>query len=188
MHVNDEPMLDAFGIYVSIVLLACFLIMVCSCQPATDELGTAEQAAVGNVGTDPNPLSVWWYATADTHQDRIRGALECGLDRWNAAACLGMNVSFNARHWARFKDLGGPGKASIGGTWESSRIAMDFRNAPELDCPFMVHEMCHLLRRSNGHLGNQCDSPTSPSSMISSDDLIAVCAARDCACFIPETP
>lgn len=181
-----ETFVWEFNVTFACLFLLLSMVYGCEPVPGMPDYGTAEQESIGTVGDDPNPLTFWWYATADTHQDRIRQALECGLDRWNRAACLGLDVSFNAHHWTRFKDLGGPGKANTSGSWSSVRIYHDLQNNPIYDCPFMVHEICHLLRLSNAHVGEQCNSPTSSTAVITDADLNAVCAVRDCGCYTPE--
>lgn len=140
---------------------------------------------IGDVEADPNPLTFWWYATGPDYQPRVRAALECALGRWRAAAGLDLDVSFNAHHWVRFAPLDGA-SGTTGGSWSSARIKLDTDMSERLDCPVLVHEICHLLRQDNGHVGEACMKPTYIDSHITAEDLNAVCSKRACTAFVPE--
>lgn len=148
-------------------------------------IASAEQEIVGDVGADPNPLTFWWYATGADHQDRARSSIECALGRWRAATGLPLDISLNAHHWIRFAPITGA-SGQISGPWSSVRIRIDSELQNQFDCPVLVHEICHLLRLSNSHIGEACMSPTHVDSTITSADLDAVCAERDCAAYEPE--
>lgn len=195
---NDDHILNTCGIYVNALLALCLLAVLFGCHPGGPvdapsvvndnpqdfALGAEEQELVGVVGLDPNPLTFWWYSTEEEFQPRLPTAIEGALFRWNAAACLDLDISLNAHHWVRFKDITNSG--NIGGSWDSTRIRLDTDLPLQFDQVALMHEICHLLRRSNGHAGDMCQSPFSEHEKITEADLTEVCAARDCECFIPE--
>ena len=134
----------------------------------------------GDVGTNPNPLTFWWYA-ADPAV--VRPVIECALERIRAATCLKVDVSFDAWHWVRQKALGGGLAAqTTGDSWDSTRIALLTGIDGNYACNVLVHEVAqHVLRRSNTHV-----QPSGATAGLHEDLVTAICEVQDCPCFNPE--
>lgn len=141
----------------------------------------------GTVGSDPNPLTFWWYAG---NAAELRPALECAIDRIRTATCLPVDVSLDAHHWVRQKpteDMGGRLGWTTGSSWDSTRIALKTPMGPQTNCRVLVHEIAqHVLQRRNdaGHVP--------PSFQISEQLITNICAVQaslgyPCGCSNPET-
>lgn len=141
----------------------------------------------GAVGSDPNPLTFWWYAG---NAAELRPALECAIDRIRTATCLPVDVSLDAHHWVRQKpteDMGGRLGWTTGSSWDSTRIALKTPMGPQTNCRVLVHEIAqHVLQRRNdaGHV--------QPSFQLSEQLITNVCAVQaslgyPCGCSNPET-
>lgn len=157
-----------------------------------EDIRGLESTLLGTPGSDPNPLTFWWYATAPEHQWGLRADLECALERWRQATCLPLDVSFDAHHWARIMKLEGL-SGQVVGTWDSARIRIDSDLAQPAWCQMLTHEIGHVLRRSNGHSAIDGSMSygithvfTEPISHIVQDDIDRVCAIQDCGCAPPE--
>lgn len=150
---------------------------------------------VGNVGTNPNTLTFWWYATAVEDQDDVRDALECALVRWRMATCLPIDVSFDAHHWVRLVPA-----SSIPGGWGyayrqqdgSWRMKVRDDQDDDVTCDLMTHEIGHALGDSGQHLSGPYEAVmyssyhrTNP-NVITQTDINYVCAEQACACANPE--
>jgi hypothetical protein len=167
-------------------------ILAISCSPALTTsseapIGSLEQPMLGVVGSNPNPLTFWWYAGNGAE---LRPALECALERIRAATCLPVDVSLDAHHWVRQKppeDMGGRIGWTTGSSWGSVRIALKTPMGPQTNCRVLVHEIAqHLLQRRNdaGHVP--------PSFQISEQLITNICAVQaslgfPCGCSVPET-
>ncbi len=179
-------------------LLAAVLLLGCSFTPDTeavsgddpldlhcpggDVTGELEQQLVGVDSANPNPLTFWWYAG-----DEVLGpAIECALQRVRAAACLPVDISMDAHHWIRQRpvDQMGGRMGWTTGAWDGTRIKLlEGMEAEEnLNCRILVHELGHILRRSNGHVGPGGEGSTK----FLEPNLAAICAVQNCGCFNPE--
>lgn len=150
--------------------------------PGPGPLGTSEQPLIGATGTNPNPLTFWWYA-GDPAQ--LRPALECALERIRAATCLPVDVSLDAHHWVRQKPpeaMGGRLGWTTGESWDETRIALKDPMGPQTNCRVLTHEIAqHVLQRRNN------DGHVAPIYQLSAPLLERVCAIWPCGCMVPET-
>ena len=108
---------------------------------------------IGTVKGDANPLTFWWYATADAERDKLVRALEMSIERWRSATGLNLSVSNNAHHWVRLRppeDMGGAW-GHTGGTWDSVRIRIINDQPVDVTANLITHEIGHCLGRSNAH-------------------------------------
>lgn len=147
---------------------------------------------IGNDSANPNPLTFWWYAGDPAV---LAPALECALARIRAATCLPVDVSFDAHHWVRqlpAADMGGRSGWTTG-AWAGTRIKLSEALAADQVCPVLIHEIVHVLRRSNAHPGPDGSMTfpvvhvhSAPVTRLVAYDLDAICAAQQCECFNPE--
>jgi hypothetical protein len=151
---------------------------------------------IGYTGTNPNPLTFWWWAGDGTV---LRPALECALARIRVATCLPVDVSFDAYHWVRQKapeamgyqsGFANPGAYPY---WSEARVYLNNTLPPEATCPVLIHELFHVLRRTNNHGGidggftfEVTHVNSQPITRITADDLAKVCAVQPCGCQNPE--
>jgi len=136
-------------------------------------------AFTGDVGVDPNPLTFWWYAGDPTV---LRPVIECALERIRAATCLPVDVSMDAHHWVRQKELAGLAGQTTGASWDSTRIALLTGIDGNYACNVLVHEIGqHVLRRRNDHV-----QPSSATQKLHADLLTSICEVQDCGCYVPE--
>jgi hypothetical protein len=108
---------------------------------------------IGTVQANPNPLTFWWYATADASVDKLRRALEMAVERWRNATGLDIDISVNAHHWVRLRppeDMGGAW-GHVSGPWSSNRIRVIDNQSVETTANLIAHEMGHVLARTNAH-------------------------------------
>jgi hypothetical protein len=156
------------------------------------EIAQMQQALMGNIGANPNPLTFWWW---DTDPTLLRPAIECALDRIRATTCMPADVSFDAAHWVRHRSpedmMGYSGRTT--GSWDSVRISLSTSLTSGQQCQVLLHEMVHTLRRNNNHPGvdGSMSYPTihvtsSPISHITAGDLALICAVQTCGCQNPE--
>lgn len=149
---------------------------------ADDGTGVLEQELIGAPGTNPNPLTFWWYSGDPTV---LIPALECALERIRAAACLPVDVSFDAAHWTSQRPpetMGGRMGWTTGASFDAARVKIVNTADVTLTCRLMIHEYSHILRRSNAHAGPTGDGSTK----LLEPNLAAICAIYDCGCFNPE--
>lgn len=171
------------------IVFLMFLLLLCvdgwGCAAPVDaelQLGELEQPMLGNIGTNPNPLTFWWWA-GDGQQ--LRPALECALTRIRNATCLPIDVSIDAHHWVRQKPaelMAGRLGWTTGASWSSTRIALQTEMGANTNCRVLTHEIAqHTLRNLNdaGHVA--------PMFQLSADLLEDICSKHDCGCFNPET-
>jgi hypothetical protein len=144
----------------------------------------------GSPGTNPNPLSFWWYGDDPT----VESPLECALARVRAATCLPVDVSFDAAHWVRRRaaaDMGGRAGWTTG-SWTAADVKISDSLAASQRCPVLTHEIVHILRRSNAHPGpdGSMTFPVVhthvPASRITAEDIAEICAVQTCGCANPE--
>lgn len=138
-------------------------------------------AFTGATGTNPNPLTFWWYAGDPAV---LRPAIECALQRVRAATCLPVDVSFDAAHWVRQRppeDMSGR-MGWTTGTWAETRVKLVDWADSQMACRLLVHEISHILRRSNQHVGEGGEGSTK----LLEPNLVAICAVQNCQCFNPE--
>jgi hypothetical protein len=163
-------------IIIAILAFSCIDI-----QPVP-ETGQLEQASLGNVGANPNPLTFWWWA-GDGQQ--LRPALECALTRIRNATCLPVDVSLDAHHWVRQKpaaDMGGRLGWTTGSSWDDTRISLKTEMGPQTNCRVLTHEIAqHVLQRRND------DGHVAPVFQLSATLLERICAIWPCGCFNPES-
>ncbi len=171
-------------------IIAVLGLAACGGEPI--DLGYLEEPFTGTVQGDPNPLTFWWYATAEEKQEPLRAELECALVRWRQATCLDTDVSFDAHHWVRIVPLAGLA-GQVNGSWDSTRVKLDDDLLQDAWCQVLVHEIGHVLRRTNAHPGpdGSMSYPTThvyspPISRIMQADIDLVCAVQDCGCSVPE--
>lgn len=165
----------------------------CGNDDADIDIGQVEQAYIGDVGANPNPLTFWWYAGDPTI---LRPAIECALERIRLATCLPIDVSLDSAHWVRQRppeDMTGSGHTS--GAWSSTRISLSTSLTTSQQCPVLVHEMLHTLRRSNSHPGADGSMTypvthvnSQPVSHLTAADLALICSVQACGCQNPEPP
>jgi hypothetical protein len=139
---------------------------------------------IGAPGTNPNPLTFWWYSGDGTV---LRPALECALERIRAASCLPVDVSFDAAHWVSQRPpetMGGRMGWTTGTSWYATRIKIVSTADADLTCRLLIHELSHVLRRSNAHVGETGDGSTK----LLEPNLAAICTVQPCGCFNPEGP
>jgi len=162
------------------LLLAIAMLLWACASDIPDPIGSRDQALMGAVGTNANPLTFWWWAGEGAE---LSPALECALQRIRSATCLPLDVSFNAHHWVRQKSpeaMAGRNGWTTGADWDSTRIALKAPMGPQTNCRVLVHEIAqHVLRRRNDHAG--------ATYRLDADLLEAICARWDCGCFVPET-
>src|SRR5688572_13535119 len=103
------------------ILAAAYAFFALGCSMDLPEpTGEANQELIGAVGSNPNPLTFWWYAGNGAE---LRPALECALTRIRNATCLPVDVSMDAHHWVRQR----PPEDMMGrigwtfGSWSSER-------------------------------------------------------------------
>lgn len=145
----------------------------------------------GAAPVPPQPLTFWRYGD-NLERHTVQDALDCALERWRQAACLPLDVSYDAVHRVRLADAEELGTLAghTGGTWDAARIRV-LRGIPKDDqCEVLTHELSHLLRRSNTHPGLDGTISNVATSFgyrrITAKDIDYVCAKQDCACDNPE--
>jgi hypothetical protein len=120
--------------------------------------------------------------------------MDCAIGRWRAATCLPIDISYEAAHWIRFKapeDMpGGVWGKTSGSSWNRTRIAISTAMIGDnWKCQVLAHEISHVLRRDNDHVGPRGDISATylnVDSVISESDVTVVCERQDCLCFNPE--
>jgi hypothetical protein len=137
-------------------------------------------AFTGTDSANPNPLTFWWW---DRDPTILRPALECALGRIRAAACLPVDISFDAHHWVRQRAQSTmPGlSGTTTGPWLGTRIAVLDTADEDRACRILVHEIGeHVLRRRNDH------AVSASNSHLTATLLTAICSVQECGCFNPE--
>ncbi len=156
-----------------------------------DDSSLEVEKFIGDVGGD-EPLTFWWYAGDPAWLQPI---IECALPRIRAATCLPLDVSFDAAHWIRQDTPANMGQYGglTSGTWTSARIKLRNTLSEDARCPVLIHEIFHVLRRSDGHStedGSLSYTVThivaEPVSHITQGDLDLICARWPCGCQVPE--
>lgn len=159
-------------------------------------LATLATSLLAAAPVPPQPLTFWWWASAG-HENEIRDALDCALERWREAACIEVDVSHYAAHWVRSLPadmMGGRAGWTTGSSWNATRIKLLDTMQPSSMCSVLAHEIgAHVFRRSNSHPPVPDDAVLhEPQSMLRShitqEDIDAVCARQDCECNNPEPP
>lgn len=148
--------------------------------------GLAEKTAEA---TGPQPLT-WFRYGNDPHG--LQDALDCAIGRIRAATCLPLDVSYSAAHWVRFDDAANmPDKLGYtwGPTWSAVKTKVRAGMTSERTCNVLVHEISHVLRRSNGHVGAAVSSDPYPGdsvALIDAATLDAICEVQNCGCYQTE--
>lgn len=150
--------------------------------------GKAYQGDVGAAG----PLTFWYSSNPEV----IIPALECVVERYRAATCLPLDVSVDAAHWVRLAPasaMGGRVGWTTGGSWNQTQVKLLDTLTPAQLCPLLMHEVSHILRRSNDHPApnGSFSSPAvhvvaTPVSHITAEDIALICAVQSCGCSNPE--
>lgn len=125
---------------------------------------------------------------------RAQAALDCALPRWRAATGLPIDVSYYPSHYVGLYPVDKLPAGHVGhswGSWPTAQTMILESMSDEWVCQAFVHEMSHLLRRTNDHVGT--DGSISYAtihlwSRIDAQDIAAVCAVQNCTCSNPETP
>lgn len=144
-------------------------------------------------GDSPNPLSFGVQGTADLAV--LLPALYEALARLRAATCLVVDVSLDAHHLVHFAtpaEMGGRSGWTTG-SWDAANIRLSTGLAADQVCPVLIHEMVHVLRRSNTHPGpdGSFSAPVThvhsePVSKLTAYDVAAICGVQTCGCQNPE--
>lgn len=136
---------------------------------------------VGDIGTNPNRLTFWYYAADPTV---VQPALECALKRVRAATCLPVDISYDAHVWVRQRANDDPvtcgGISNWFGCTSQGYSRIWLRETLINPCNTLVHEIGqHVLRRSYSHAG-------SSAGYLHEAVLQEICAEQPCVCFHPE--
>lgn len=144
-------------------------------------------------GDSPNPLSFGIQGTDDLPV--LLPALYEALARLRAATCLVLDVSLDAHHLIQLvppEDMGGRSGWTTG-SWDAANIKLSRSLTAAQVCPVLLHEMVHVLRRSNSHPGpngsfsySVVHVSSQPVTKITGFDVEAICAVQSCGCQVPE--
>lgn len=173
--------------------IAMILLLAACQQLSSDQLEKPDAGA--QIGQTAEALGAsepltWFRYGGDVVE--LQAALDCALPRWQAATCLPIDISYFPSHWVRMgiaSEMAPGHVANSWGPWATAKTRVLEGMGPDWTCQTLVHEMSHILRRSNSHIG--ADGGISYevihlTSKITAADLDAVCAVKACGCYVPE--
>lgn len=124
-------------------------------------------------------------------------AMEVAVKRWRAATGLLINLSVDGPHFIRWKpgeDMPSNSSGFTTGSFETGvRIFINEQLAAHRVVPVLMHEMCHVFRKSYGHSdedGSMAYPVThvdsEPKTVITAGDIALVDAVLGCPISVPE--
>jgi hypothetical protein len=162
-----------------VIALAALLLVACG-------QGSVERTELGNAEVQLFAPTIT-FELAD--HPRLAEPAATAFARLNAATCLGLQTVAGGQHEVRMvpgDEVPNGRLAHTGGeSWDNTVIRLNRSMRPAYLEKILMHEVWHVLARTNGHTGKGI-ARNGVGETIDEAMLAGICEVQDCLCFNPE--